>query len=64
MANKIKIVKIVKIGKNSYDVTCDSTKWTNIDNFQLVGRLAKIIELELRKNKTDTGKYDVIIIPK
>lgn len=64
MANKIKIVKIVKNEKNSYDVSCNTTKWTNIDNFQVVGRLANIIELELRKNKTETGKYDIIIIPK
>lgn len=62
---KIKFVRIFKKEKNSYDVRCNTTKWTNINNYQVVGRLANIIELELRKNKKKvTGKYDIIIIPK
>lgn len=62
MADKVKVVTIVKNGKKSFDVTCNHTQWTNIDNYQVVGRVADIVESQLKKNKTDIGKYNIIII--
>lgn len=56
MASKVKVVKIIKTGRNSYEVIYKNAQWVNINKYQVIGRLADIIESEL-------GKYNIIIIP-
>lgn len=56
MVNKVKIVRVIKTGAKSYEVIFKNAQWVNINKFQVIGRLAEIIESEL-------GKYNIIIIP-
>lgn len=56
-----KVIKIIKTSKKSYDMIGSKIRWYNIDKYQVVGRMADIIESELRKNKTEVGRCTIMI---
>lgn len=56
-----KVIKVIKTGKRSYDMIGSKIRLYNIDKYQVVGRMADIIESELRKNKTEVGRCTIMI---
>lgn len=56
-----KVIKIIKTSKKSYDIIGNKIRFYQINKYQVVGRMADIIEKELRKNKTEVGRCTVVI---